>query len=126
MAADYELSRYSDVGRAFTKWNDKEGRYDPRASVRSFGAMASVLREVFPAMPTESPTEFPIKSSTEPPIKSPTKSLAPTTVVKKSLAPTMVTGKAGKTQKRDKHGKGKKKSHNKSKGKGHKKAGQEP
>merc|ERR1740139_1535746 len=108
MAADYELSRYSDVGRAFTKWNDKEGRYDPRASVRSFEAMASVLREVFPATPT----------------KSPTKSLAPTTVVKKSLAPTMVTGKAGKTQKRDKHGKGKKKSHNKSKGKGHKKAGQ--
>jgi len=69
MAADYELSRYSGVGKAYTKWNDKEGRYNPHASVRSFEAMASVLREVFPAMPlkslTESPTESPIKSSTE-------------------------------------------------------------
>lgn len=55
MDANYELTRFSDTHEHFTLWNDVQGRYNPRATARSFDQLGTVLNEVFDATPPPSP-----------------------------------------------------------------------
>ena len=55
MNMDYELTRFSDTHEEFTIWSDETGTYNPRASIRSFDQLATVLDEVFVVTPGPAP-----------------------------------------------------------------------
>lgn len=94
MDANYEISRFSDTQQSFTDWNDDQGRYSPRASVRSMDQLASVLREVFgPTSGGDDDEEGPV--FTKSPVAAPTtKSLAAAPTTKSPVAAPATTSSA--------------------------------
>jgi len=69
MGANYELTRFSDTKDKFTiSWDDN---YNPRASLRSFDQLYTVLNEVFSDTASDDGTDSPEVASTGAPIAAP-------------------------------------------------------